>query len=229
MNLTGEITVGNLLTAASVLISAAALAYSWRNDRQLRRLEYADRIRYAAGLTASVFDRWQTLVQQFFDGVQPLIVEIDELEAQGQDAAAARRALVRGMYEHRAAVRRDVREERIESAYVDLYGYDPNVHALFLATVARLLQIDDRAFDQLLHLAKGSQAAAPAPPPEPDQLASLGARCRALYLAHHSDSRAVIEAFHSQMLRLIQATDHQIISHRIGLASANEIFPRERD
>ncbi len=229
MNLTGEITVGNLLTAASVLISAAALAYSWRNDRQLRRLEYADRIRYAAGLTASVFDRWQTLVQQFFDGVQPLIVEIDELAAQGQDTAAARRALVRGLYEHRAAVRRDVREERIESAYVDLYGYDPNVHALFLATVAQLHRIDDRAFDQLLHLAKGSQSAAPATEPESDQRATLGVQCRTLYLAHHTDSLAVIKAFHSQMLRLIQATDHQIISHRIGLASANEIFSSERD
>lgn len=34
MNTDGEITFGNLLTAASVLVSAAALAYGWRNDRR---------------------------------------------------------------------------------------------------------------------------------------------------------------------------------------------------
>lgn len=220
MNIVGEITFGNLLTAASVLISGTALAYSWRNDRHLRQLEYADRIRRAAGTTASVFDRWQALVQQFFDSVQPLIIEVDDLCEAGQATAAARHALVRGIYEQRAAAGRRISEERIETAYIDLYGYDPRVHALFLATVSRLREIDERGFAQLVAMAKGNLDQ---PAPEAAAAAarcgrvSLCEQCQAVHRERQAEADAVVTAFHAQMLRLIRASDRQILGRQVNL------------
>ena len=142
----GELSIGSLLTAVLVLISAAALAYGWRQDRQLRRREYADRIRGAAGRIAALLERWPILARQFFDDLQPLVIEVGRMAACREDRAAPRHTLRKGLYEHRAAVARRIAEERLEAAYVDLYGYAPRIHELFLGAVERLKTIDAKAF-----------------------------------------------------------------------------------
>jgi hypothetical protein len=160
MTITGEITIGNLLTAVSVLISAAALAYGWRKDRQLRRTEHADRIRRAAGVVAAKLERWQSVVLQVFDEVQPLLLDLERATDLQENVASVRYGLLRGLYELRAAASQRIFAEQLETAYIDLYGYDPRIHDLFLTAVRQLQELDERAFGQLCALA-GQEVVAP--------------------------------------------------------------------
>src|SRR5262245_33767280 len=166
MNISGQIDIGTLLTVASVLISAAALAYGWRKDRELRRKEYADRIRRAAGVITAKLDRWQALVLRYFDDVQPFLLEVERAAAAGEDTAAARYALLRGLYEQRAVAAQRVAEEQIESAHIDLYGYDSRIHRLFLDAMNQLQEVNEQAFTRIRTLVQRELAVSPpAKPP----------------------------------------------------------------
>jgi hypothetical protein len=229
MSVTGEISVGNLLTVASVLISATALGYGWRKDRQLRRTEYADRIRHGAGVIAAKLERWQSLTRHFFDAVQPLLLDLEQASRQGQDLTLPRHALVRGLYEQRAAVGERIAAEQIEIAYIDLYAYDPRVHGLFLEAVRHLRAIGEASFAQMQAL-----AATPLPPAEsaptsplvasrPDLLRRQAAEIAQAY-AQASDP--VIACFRAEMLKVIAAGDDQILARSLPLATASAAPPR---
>ena len=58
---TATVTIGDLLTAFAVLISAAGILIELRKDRILRQKELADRVRRSAGLVAAKADRWRQL------------------------------------------------------------------------------------------------------------------------------------------------------------------------
>jgi hypothetical protein len=222
MNITGEITIGSLLTAASVLISATALAYGWRKDRQLRRTMYADGIRRAAGLIAAKLERWQSLGLQFFDDVQPLLLDVERAAAHGQETMPLRYALLRGLYEHRAVVVQRIAAEQLETAYIDLYGYDPRIHELFLGAVRRMQVIGDQIFDQMRELAWRDIPASTAAPGESSAgtidggLRRLGAE---IARAYKDATDPVIAAFRAEMLKLIVASDEQILARTVPLST----------
>lgn len=225
MNITGEITFGNLLTAASVLLSAAALTYGWRKDRQFRRGEYADRIRRAAGLIAGKLDRWQTLALQFFDEVQPLLLDVEQAATQRQETAAARYALLRGLYEQRARTAQRIAAEQLDLAYIDLYGYDPRVHGLFLRAVSQMQRIGDESFDQMCELTWCEIAAPSAACPGASPTAvenGLRRQSAAIATAYERATDAVIAAFRTEILKLIVADDDQLLGRAVPLSSASE-------
>lgn len=223
MVISGEITVGTLLTIASVLISALALAYGWRNDRQLRRKEYADRIRRAAGVITAKLDRWQALVLRFFDDIQPLLLEVERADAAGEDTAVARYALLRGLYEQRAVTAQRVAEEQIESAHIDLYGYDPRIHQLFLGAINQLQEVNERAFDQMKDLVGHEIASSPAAgSPMQTMLRDDALRRESMEIAraYKRDSDPILNDFRNEVLKLIEADDDQILARAVPLASS---------
>ena len=215
MRLDGEITIGNIMTILSVLISATALAYGWSKDRQLRRAEYADRIRRGASMVAAKLERWPVLVGQFFDEVQPLFLDADDPRVNEQAAEDVRRALDRGLFEKRAAATQRIANEQIESAWVDLYGYDPRIHHLFLSAIDRIKALDERAFGQLRDLARRSGTPASDAANGHD---GLRADVAAPALAYERETSAVIDDFRHEVLKLITASDDQILKRRVSLA-----------
>jgi hypothetical protein len=220
MSISGEITVGTLLTIASVLISALALTYGWRNDRRLRRKEYADRIRRAASVITAKLDRWQALVSRFFDDIQPLLLEVERTAAAGEDTAGARYALLRGLYEQRAVTAQRVAEEQIESAHIDLYGYDPRIHELFMGAINQLQEVNERAFGQLKDLVWREIAALP--PAESSrhtvlQEDALRRESAEIASAYKRDSDPILDAFRNEVLKLIEADDNHILARDVPL------------
>jgi hypothetical protein len=208
--LNSEITIGNILTILSVLISAAALAYNWRKDRQLRRTEYADRIRHGASEVAAKLERWPLLVGQFFDDVQPLVHDVDRLHGDEQARREARMTLDRGLFERRALASARIAEERIESAWVDLYGYDPRIYELFLGAVSRIKAIDERYFAQLRDLVRTDATTD-----------SLQARVADLAQAYERETAPIIAAFRREVLKLVQADDAAILARAVPLSDAS--------
>src|SRR5262249_33099718 len=113
----------------------------------------ADRIRRAAGVIAAKLERWQSLVLQVFDEVQPLVLDVERATTHHQEAEGARYALLRGLYELRAVAGQRIAAEQLETAYIDLYGYDPRSPDCSLVAVRQLQELDERAFGELCTLA----------------------------------------------------------------------------
>lgn len=222
MSFVGEITIGNIVTALSVLLSAAALAYGWRKDREFQRRQYADHVRRAAGVIAAKLERWPAIALQFIDAVQPLALEVDRLVALGEPDERARHDLLRGLYEQRAIVNQRINSEEIESAYVDLYGYDPRIHELFDGAVGRLRAIDARSFARVHDLARGD-AAAGVVAGAPGQ--TLQSSFMELAREYERDTNAVVEAFRAEMIELILASDEAILRRAVPFSPPAAVFP----
>src|SRR5271169_985382 len=125
----------DLLTAISVLVATSGFLYAWIKDRHLRRREYADRIRRAAAETVVALGRWRELALRLYDEIQPLITETDikAVKNQTQDPylVDVRDFLWHGLTSARAISLKRILDEKIESAYLNLYGYEPHVQALY--------------------------------------------------------------------------------------------------
>ena len=78
-----EFSVGDILTAMAVLVSAIGILAELRKDRLLRRKELADRVRRSAGLIVAKADRWKQLSLHFFDELQSIITDADVLDPSG--------------------------------------------------------------------------------------------------------------------------------------------------
>lgn len=227
MRLDGEITVGNLLTIFSVLVSVAALAYGWRKDRELRRMEYADRVRRATGTVVAKLDRWPALILQFFDDVQPLLLEVEYLAGKVDGDDEARKMLQRGLYEQRSAATQRIAGEDIETAYVDLYGYDPRIQALYSRALRKIRVLDQRAFARMRVIARGALT-------EPADAVAAAAWRPLLEQVEEAagdyarDTEIVLAAFRAELLKIIEANDRDILRRTFQLSAAEDVLPDEQ-
>ena len=142
--------IGDFITAAAVLVSMIAILVAWSHDRWLRRREYADRIRQAAGLVLAKIERWREISLLFYEDIQPSITRTDKVLVEKQDITAARDFFWCEIMEQRVRYRQRICSEEIEIAYKDLYGYDPEIQALYKRTLASLYESDEEVFTQLL-------------------------------------------------------------------------------
>ena len=130
-----KITVGDIVTAAALLVTIFSALGSWYLDRQLHRREQANKIRAAAANTLVKFDRWQQVSLSFFDKA---LVEYDDIKQQlykNYEFQANRNALWEKLLEDEAAMRKTHLEDHVELGYVDLYGYNPAIREV----IAKLL------------------------------------------------------------------------------------------
>lgn len=226
MTIDRTVSVGDLLTVITILFTALELGYGWHKDRQLRRKEYADRIRRAAGTVVAKLERWPGLALRFFDYIQPLLVKVDNLAVQTQDAGAARDELWQGLYDQRAALPQRIADEKIEIAYIDLYGYVLGIQALYVQAMGRLKAIEsqifeqtrDRAQDAVLHHLKHHHKFAPVALGN-----ELREHCAELAAEYEFEMKQEIEPFRTEIFRLITADDEAIFGGRVPLASADRV------
>jgi len=64
-----EITLGDMLTPISVLLSAAALWFTWSHDADLKKQQYADQIRHSASVVTAKVERWSPLADRYFEDI----------------------------------------------------------------------------------------------------------------------------------------------------------------
>ena len=144
------IIVGSGLTVVSVALAGLSLAFSWNKDKLLKRQEYADQIKRAAGQTIAKLERWSAISDNLFMEVQPTITDADVQLVSTQDVIATRDQLWRSLLEKITSRSRMILAEEIELAYVDLYGYDPGVRSLFRSALQNLRAVDLEIGSQIL-------------------------------------------------------------------------------
>ena len=85
-----KVTLGDLLTFVSILLSAAGLAWTWQKDIDTREREQAAEVRKAAAVTLAKLERFDQLTDLLFADLQPIIVDTGDMLAEKHDAELAR-------------------------------------------------------------------------------------------------------------------------------------------
>ncbi|MEA2602202.1 MAG: hypothetical protein QOF89_3194 [Acidobacteriota bacterium] len=217
----GEVKLGDLLTSVSLLIASMALVTAWIKERQTRRREYADKIRAAAAKTAVAVARRRELALAFYSEIQPLLTDTDTTLFETQNPTKARDTLWRGLVELRAKAILRVLDERVEEAYVGLYGYDTRIQTIYQLAMQLLADVDQAAYlatrretqDRLFEVAQSAQ--------QPYTSATLGNPLRGIaaqvVAALAAQSEVIVRSFQDQMVRLVKASDTDIMEHRVAL------------
>jgi hypothetical protein len=205
-----SVAVGDIITAVSIFVAAIGLMYTVLQDRLLRRREYADRIRTAAAETAVGLERWKQLSLRLYDDVQPLLTDADSALVKSQDPVEVRDTLWRGLVGAASVAQQRVSDEKIEVAYLSLYGYDSAIQHLFADVTKALRSTDDSALaallsttqDDVLRLENNG---------EPYRSAQLGNQLRASVAAvrhvHSTELDRVISPLRGTLLSLINESD----------------------
>lgn len=79
MTLNTEVTIGNLITCISVLVSIIAICYAWIKERKLKIRTNANLIRNAAAKTLKGVERWKELTLSISYKCESYFVETSEM------------------------------------------------------------------------------------------------------------------------------------------------------
>jgi hypothetical protein len=224
-----EVTIGSILTTVSILITIISLLFAWHKDRQLKRKEYADRIRRAAGTVTAKLERWRELSLRFFDDIQALITDADIKITKEQDAIATRDFLWRGLVIEQAKSSQRILDEMIEIAYIDLYGYDPDIQALFVGAVQRFKAIDRNIHNCVLELTQ-QDVLELSKTRQPIRSAQLGnalrRTCGKMAVNYDAQIEKINRSFRLEMMKLIEASDIKIVNKQVKISSADDVLPQ---
>jgi hypothetical protein len=215
-----EVKLGDLLTSISVLVAAAALVTAWLRDRNVRRREYADRVRDAAARTIVALRRRRSLADRLFAEIEPCVTEADAKLVKTNDAIAVRDEFWQNLVATRAALLKELFEEELEDSYVALLGYNAAVQDLFLLALAELDELDQRAYLNLLGSTQQNILAFNGRK-QPPQTAELGNLLRATLTdverVSLAETEKVLNRAQEKLLRIVTAKDRQILQKRISL------------
>lgn len=229
---TPKITVGNLMTILTVVISVVSLIRAWSKDRKHKQSESAGRIRQRAGLVIAKIERFRDISSSLFDELQVTITEADAKLARGTDVIETRDFFWKELWVLRRAVSRRIIDEQIQIAYADLYGYDHRVHKLYVGAIRRLETIDDLIFQMLLNETQSNILSLDRLSTEIETTfhsAQLGNLLRTICARIENVFRAsmdkVVEAFRKEFARLLEATDLEIMKRRVSLGNPDDLVP----
>jgi hypothetical protein len=226
-----EIKAGDVLTSLSILISLVALLIAWAKDRKIRRKEQADRVRTAAAQIVAKLERWKELNMWLFQAIQPSLVKTSEIFTDDFNIVTARDYLWKELNAVRLQTQEKILNEQIEMAYVELYGYDPRVHDLFVSTLESLKQKESLLFNKLLSATQIDVKCFIDKEAE-YTTDSLGNALRKTCYDHaqilKAEVKYTINPIHTYLYRLISATDREILRKDQVLIQNGEKSKNER-
>ena len=141
---------GDILTTATILVSVAALVFSWSKDRLTRESVQADKVRSAASYVLTKLDRWQAITLSLYDGLQPLFIEVSEGLQRDFDIVQARDKLWKEIAEGRAEMSKNILEEEIGTSYVGLLSHFPDARKKFRDAFGDLSKAERRISSNFL-------------------------------------------------------------------------------
>jgi hypothetical protein len=103
-------------------------------------------VRSAAARTLAKLERWQELALSFYVDVRPFFVDTAKMLSEKFDPPTARTFLWRNLENARLGSLQRIRQEDIETAYVDLYAFNLSAYDRFRSTIDKLKEEDERLY-----------------------------------------------------------------------------------
>ena len=229
LNFNGEVTFGDLLTSASVLVAALTLYFSFWQDRIQRRRDVADAIRTAAADALAKLERYARLPESVADSAQTLAVETSQMLAKlptSNDVESARDYLWAGLSKNWQEARAAQRAEDIELAHVKLFGRRPDAYRGIAETISRLDELALKRFDALLKVSQEAVSLYAGEDRVHYQSAELGNELREFLMMYveaiQKDSRVVLDPVRGRLQAVIGGTDKQVMN-RAWQASIEDV------
>jgi hypothetical protein len=219
------VSVANLVALLAILVSLGTLLVSTRKDRKLRKTQYADQIRSAAAVLTAKLERWRDLAQGLFEEIQPAITDADVGLVKERDVVATRDKFWHDLGVVRLAVSQRIRDEQIEIAYANLYGYDSKVRDLFLTAIDRLQRIREATYLKVSDATQGDILDFHGAEPSSAELGNkLRTTCAETAARSAHEMTKVVEPFRREMIKLIEGSDDDITRKTVVLANAKGLF-----
>jgi hypothetical protein len=152
-----DISFGNFLTLATIILSVATFYISWNKEREFSRRSQADQVRIAAAASVSKIERWREISFSFFDEVQSTFVEASEIVVRDPSKFSiieARDFLWKEISRARIATKRYIVNENIENAYSSLIAYYPASRAYFREVIDSLNAAEAAMFEKFLAMSQ---------------------------------------------------------------------------
>jgi hypothetical protein len=209
------IKAGDILTSLTVLLSVVTLVLSLAKDRDARSTEQANKVRGAAASAIVKLDRWQSVQLSLYQELQPSFVETSEAMVKKYDVVVARDSFWRQVNQERTRVARQVLEEQLGTAYVDILSHFPAARTKFVEAFAKLAIVEDDVANNFL--AGSEQAILNLRGKQSNyQTADLGNALRAQAATNANElrkqSEAVIAPVRNYLLSVIALPDDKIIN-----------------
>lgn len=212
-----EITVGDILTLVTILITLYTLYSAWMQSKRLREKELATNIRNACANVLGKLERWRELNVALFENAQPLYVETSEMLEKNQNVIKTRDYLWKNLNAARNAIRHTVLEEKLESSYTDLYGYSPQLVDRFITVLSELKEVEKAVFSDFLEKSQqnvmdyqnklGQYTSAMLG----NELRELAAQCSE---AFEHNATTAIEPLKQKLTELLREPDQNIINRK---------------
>jgi hypothetical protein len=214
-----QIKAGDILTSASIFLSAVALIVSLSKDRATRVADQANKVRLAAATTLVKLDRWQNVQDSFYDELQPDFVALSQDLKKKYDVVAVRdRFWIKGV-QARARVQKQVSDEQLVTGYVDLLTHFPAARAQVSSAFASAEYIANKATrdfmarpEQAIFQFQGKESAY--------HTASLGNAFRqeahASATKLHNDVDKEFESVRRYLFAVIALPDHELVNASRG-------------
>ncbi len=226
-----QLTLGEILTFIIIVISVVSILIALNKDRHLRRKEQADKVRHAAGVIIAKLERWCELGLRYFEDVQPIITEADIKLVKEQNLTDVRDFLWHELVNLRNKTFQRILDEQIETAYADLYGYDPRIQELFVEVVSRFKQLDQDIYMQVLmqtqenvfQLKETKKAfySAQLGNKLRETSASLGKQYMML-------TSWIVAPFRNEMIKLIKASDSEVVNRKVEISAPEKVIPARK-
>lgn len=144
-----EVSLGELLTLASIIGSTISIIASWSSDREIRRKENANHIRVEAANTVGKLHRTITLSLSFYESIQPDLVEASELFARNGNNIEVRDFLWKRLLLRQRELNQSILSEQLETAFVPLLPFDSSIDSLYNRSSKAIARLNDSHFQHL--------------------------------------------------------------------------------
>lgn len=149
------ISLKEILTFLSIVVSIIALFYSWRKDRQIKIKTKADEIRGHASSILEGIERWKEISKSIFYKSDFIFVETSELIKNSntvpfEEIEKARDYLWKNLMLIIAENMENVHKEKIATCYFKLFTYYPEIENIFQLTLSKLIKAEKEMIEEFV-------------------------------------------------------------------------------
>lgn len=148
--------LSDVITSLSFILAILALVYSQSKDRQTADDQRLVQARTVLSNGITKLERWAALSKSVFDEMQPTLVQTSEIWNEKNDVFAARDYLWRELNRIYTGVSTKILDEKISTAYIDLYRVSPTLPDNYRDTLDKLEKLAEKVRTDVLGDTEGA-------------------------------------------------------------------------
>jgi hypothetical protein len=142
--------ISTAIASAAVLVSVAALIYSWQQDRRTRVRIVTDAVRLGAAKMLTKMNRWQDLATWFYFEINPTLIEVAEKLSSGEARTTVRDWTWKALPAIRTDLLGRINDENLETVAPELCAYDVGALTHFMLLVAEMKATEKATFQHFM-------------------------------------------------------------------------------